>query len=84
MVDGLLVVTPYYNKATQNGLYEHYKEIAAGVDLPIIMYNVPGRTGCNILAPTAARIFKEIDNVVGIKEATGNISQVAKLMSLTI
>jgi 4-hydroxy-tetrahydrodipicolinate synthase len=82
-VDGLLVVTPYYNKATQNGLYEHYKEIAAGVDLPIIMYNVPGRTGCNILAPTAARIFKEIDNVVGIKEATGNISQVAKLMSLT-
>ena len=63
--------------------YEHYKEIAASVDLPIIMYNVPGRTGCNILAPTAAKIFKEIDNVVGIKEATGNISQVAKLMSLT-
>ena len=82
-VDGLLVVTPYYNKATQNGLYEHYKEIAASVDLPIIMYNVPSRTGCNILAPTAAKIFKEIDNVVGIKEATGNISQVAKLMSLT-
>lgn len=82
-VDGLLVVTPYYNKATQNGLYEHYKEIAASVDLPIIMYNVPSRTGCNILAPTAAKIFKDIDNVVGIKEATGNISQVAKLMSLT-
>lgn len=82
-VDGLLVVTPYYNKATQNGLYEHYKEIAASVDLPIIMYNVPGRTGCNILAPTAAKIFKDVDNIVGIKEATGNISQVAKLMSLT-
>ncbi len=81
--DGLLVVTPYYNKATQNGLYEHYKEIASNVDLPIIMYNVPGRTGCNILAPTAAKIFKDIENVVGIKEATGNISQVAKLMSLT-
>ena len=81
--DGLLIVTPYYNKATQNGLYEHYKEIAASVDLPIIMYNVPSRTGCNILAPTAAKIFKDIDNVVGIKEATGNISQVAKLMSLT-
>ena len=82
-VDACLVVTPYYNKATQNGLYEHYKEIAASVDLPIIMYNVPSRTGCNILAPTAAKIFKDIDNVVGIKEATGNISQVAKLMSLT-
>ena len=81
--DGLLVVTPYYNKATQNGLYEHYKMVASSVDLPIIMYNVPSRTGCNILAPTAARIFKDIDNVVGIKEATGSISQVAKLMSLT-
>lgn len=81
--DALLVVTPYYNKATQNGLYEHYREIAASVDIPIIMYNVPGRTGCNILAPTAAKIYKDIDNIVGIKEATGNISQVAKLMSLT-
>ena len=81
--DALLVVTPYYNKATQNGLYDHYKEIAASVDLPIIMYNVPGRTGCNILAPTAAKLYKDIENIVGIKEATGNISQVAKLMSLT-
>lgn len=80
--DGLLVVTPYYNKATQNGLYEHYMEIAKSVDVPIIMYNVPGRTGCNILPATAVKLVKAADNIVGIKEATGNISQVAKLMSL--
>jgi 4-hydroxy-tetrahydrodipicolinate synthase len=80
--DGLLVVTPYYNKATQNGLYEHYLEIAKSVDLPIIMYNVPSRTGCNILPATAVKIAKAADNIVGIKEATGNISQAAKLMAL--
>lgn len=80
--DALLVVTPYYNKATQNGLYEHYKAVAQSVKLPIIMYNVPSRTGCNILPATAVKIAKEIDNVVAIKEATGNISQVAKLMAL--
>ena len=81
--DGLLVVTPYYNKATQKGLIEHYKEIAAAVSLPIIMYNVPSRTGCNILPATAAALYKEVDNIVGIKEASGNISQVAELMALT-
>lgn len=82
--DGLLVVTPYYNKATQKGLIEHYKAVANSVDsTPIIMYNVPGRTGCNILPETAATLVKNVDNIVGIKEATGNISQVAKLMSLT-
>lgn len=81
-VDGLLVVTPYYNKATQQGLYEHYKTIAAAVSLPIIMYNVPSRTGCNILPETAARLGKEVGNIVGIKEASGNISQVATLSSL--
>lgn len=80
--DALLVVTPYYNKATQKGLYEHYKAVAQSVKLPIIMYNVPSRTGCNILPATAVKIAKEIDNVVAIKEATGNISQVAKLMAL--
>lgn len=80
--DGLLVVTPYYNKATQNGLYDHYVEIAKSVDLPIIMYNVPSRTGCNILPATAVKIVKGTDNVVAIKEATGSISQVAKLMAL--
>lgn len=81
-VDGLLIVTPYYNKATQKGLVQHYTAIAKEVDVPIIMYNVPSRTGCNILPETAVELAKNVDNIVGIKEATGNISQVAKLMSL--
>lgn len=81
--DGLLVVTPYYNKATQKGLISHYTDIAKSVDLPIIIYNVPGRTGCNILPPTVATLVKEVDNIVGIKEASGNIAQVAQLMHLT-
>ena len=81
--DGLLVVTPYYNKGTQNGLIRHYTTIANAVDKPIIMYNVPSRTGCNLLPPTVAALFKEVENIVGIKEATGNISQVAKVMELT-
>lgn len=74
-VDGCLVVTPYYNKASQKGLYKHYEAIAKAIDIPIIMYNVPGRTGCNILPETAVRIAKDIDNVVAIKAATGNIAQ---------
>lgn len=78
--DGLLVVTPYYNKATQGGLIAHYTDIAKAVDAPIIMYNVPGRTGCNIQPKTAVTLAKNIDNIVGIKEASGNISQVASLM----
>ncbi len=78
-VDGLLVVTPFYNKATQNGLYAHYKEVAKAVSLPIIMYNVPSRTGCNIAPETAVRLAMDCENIVGIKEASGNISQVAKL-----
>ena len=81
-VDGLLIVTPFYNKATQNGLYAHYAAIAGAVKLPIIMYNVPSRTGCNIQPQTAARLGKDFDNIAGIKEASGNISQVAKLKSL--
>lgn len=80
--DALLVVTPYYNKATQKGLAEHFKAIAESVSIPVIMYNVPGRTGCNIEPATAVKLAKEVDNIVGIKEASGNISQVAKLMSL--
>lgn len=81
--DGLLIVTPFYNKATQNGLYEHYRSIASNVDLPIIMYNVPSRTGCNLLPETAARLGRDIDQIVGVKEASGNISQVAKLVQLS-
>ncbi|MBQ8184366.1 MAG: 4-hydroxy-tetrahydrodipicolinate synthase [Lachnospiraceae bacterium] len=81
--DGLLVVTPYYNKATQKGLIAHYTAVANSVKLPIIMYNVPGRTGCNIQPETAAYLVKNVENIVGIKEASGNISQVAKLMQLT-
>lgn len=81
--DGLLVVTPYYNKATQKGLIEHFTDVAKSVDLPIIMYNVPGRTGCNILPKTVAHLVKNVDNIVGIKEASGNIAQVASLMNLT-
>lgn len=81
--DALLIVTPYYNKATQKGLIAHYTAIAESVNLPIIMYNVPSRTGCNILPETAAHLVKNVKNIVGVKEASGNISQVAKLMRLT-
>lgn len=82
-VDGLLVVTPYYNKATQKGLYEHFKIIADAVKVPIILYNIPGRTGgVNINPETVVKLCTEVDNIVGVKDATGNISQVAKLMSI--
>lgn len=81
--DGLLVVTPYYNKATQKGLIEHYKAIAREADAPIILYSVASRTGCNIEPATVAALVKEVDNIVGVKEASGNISQVAKIMQLT-
>ena len=80
--DGLLVVTPYYNKATQEGLFLHYKAISDSVNIPVIMYNVPSRTGVNILPQTAVRIAKECKNVVAIKEASGNISQIATLAAL--
>lgn len=81
-VDGVLLVTPYYNKATQNGLFEHFTTIAKEINVPIILYNVPSRTGCNISPETAVRIAKAAKNVVGIKEASGNIGQVAKLARL--
>ena len=81
-VDGVLVVTPYYNKATQPGLISHYGQIAEATKVPIIMYNVPGRTGCNILPETVAALVKKYDNIVGIKEATGNVAQAVKLMDL--
>jgi 4-hydroxy-tetrahydrodipicolinate synthase len=75
-VDGILSVTPYYNKATQEGLYQHYKAIASAVPLPIIVYNVPGRTAVNVETATLKRLA-EIDNIVGVKEASGNIGQMA-------
>lgn len=80
-VDGLLIVTPYYNKTTQKGLIKHYKEIASSVNIPIILYNVPSRTGVNIEPKTCLELSK-IKNIVAIKEASGNISQVAKIASL--
>ena len=80
--DGLLLVTPYYNKATQDGLYAHYRKIASATKLPCIVYNVPSRTGTNILPETIARLAKDQENIVAIKEASGNISQVAKVSAL--
>ena len=81
--DGLLLVTPYYNKATQAGLIAHYTAVAKEAKAPIIMYSVASRTGCNIEPATVAALVKNVDNIVGIKEASGNISQVARIMSLT-
>ncbi len=80
--DGLLLVSPYYNKATQKGLYAHFKAIADSVKIPCILYNVPGRTGCNILPETIVKLCNDVENIVGVKEASGNISQIAKLMNL--
>lgn len=82
--DALLVVSPYYNKGTQEGMFLHMKAVADAVPaVPVILYNVPSRTGGNILPETAARAVKEVSNIVGIKEASGNISQIVKLMTLT-
>ncbi|GBD87249.1 4-hydroxy-tetrahydrodipicolinate synthase [bacterium BMS3Abin03] len=80
--DGLLIVNPYYNKGTQASLVEHYKFIAERAKLPIILYNVPSRTGMNILPETAIKIHKANPNVVAVKEASGNISQIAHLISI--
>ena len=80
--DALLAVTPYYNKCTQKGLIDYYTKIAESVSIPIIMYNVPGRTGVNILPQTAVKLAREVKNIVAIKEASGNIGQVVKLASI--
>jgi 4-hydroxy-tetrahydrodipicolinate synthase len=79
--NGILSVAPYYNKPTQEGLYQHYRAIASATSLPIILYNIPGRTGVNIEPSTVARLA-ELDNIVGVKEATGNISQMAVVLDL--
>ncbi|MCL2865088.1 MAG: 4-hydroxy-tetrahydrodipicolinate synthase [Lachnospiraceae bacterium] len=80
--DAALVVTPYYNKATQNGLINHFESIAANIKLPIIMYNIPGRTGIGMAAHTIAHLIKHVDNIVGVKESTGDIGFVARTMNL--
>ena len=79
--DAVLVVTPYYNKATQNGLYQHFMAVADASTVPVILYNVPGRTGCNLLPKTVARLA-EHENIVAIKEATGNMAQMVEIMHL--
>ncbi len=80
--DGVLLVTPYYNKATQEGLYAHFSAVADAINIPIILYNVPSRTGCNIQPETAVRLCREKKNIVGIKDATGNIAQTSRMMQL--
>ncbi|MCR5469266.1 MAG: 4-hydroxy-tetrahydrodipicolinate synthase [Lachnospiraceae bacterium] len=80
--DGLLLVTPYYNKATQEGLIAHYTKVAKAVKTPIILYNVPGRTGCNILPETVAYLVKNEPNIVALKDATGNMTQTSRTMNL--
>lgn len=81
--DGLLLVSPYYNKSTQKGLIAHYTAIAEAVNIPIILYNIAGRTGVNIQPETIAYLVKNVENIVGVKEASGNISQVAEIVALT-
>lgn len=81
--DGLLIVTPYYNKATQKGLEKHYGAISDSVDIPILMYNVPSRTGCNINPETAINIVRNNENIIGIKEASGKLAQVKELAKLS-
>lgn len=81
--DGLLLVSPYYNKSTQKGLKAHFTEIAKSVKLPILLYNVPSRTGVNIEPETIVDLCKSVDNIVGVKEASGNFSAIAKIASLS-
>lgn len=79
--DGVLMITPYYNKPTQEGLYQHFKKVAEAVDIPVVLYNVPGRTGVNMVPSTVARL-RSVGNIVGIKEATGDMKQVSELIRL--
>ncbi|MFV7790500.1 4-hydroxy-tetrahydrodipicolinate synthase [Aliarcobacter lanthieri] len=79
--DGILSIAPYYNKPTQEGLYQHYKAIAQSVDIPFVLYNVPGRTGVDLLPETAIRLFDDIENIKGIKEATGSLERATSIIS---
>ena len=78
--DAVLVVAPFYNKPTQHGLYAHFRAIAEAVDLPIVVYNVPGRTSCNIAAATTLRLARDCENIVAVKEASGNLSQIMEIL----
>lgn len=78
--DAVLVVAPYYNKPTQQGLYAHFRAVAEGVDLPIVIYNVPGRTSCNISAETTLRLARDCENIVAVKEASGNMAQIMEIL----
>ena len=81
-VDGVLLVSPYYNKATQNGLYQHFKATADSIKIPVILYNIQGRTGVNIQPATIVKLVKDVENIVAVKEASGNISQIAQILAL--
>lgn len=81
--DAALLITPYYNKPTQEGLFQHFKAISNEVSIPIIAYNVPGRTGCNLNAHTLARIYKNVPHVIGVKEASGDINQMSNILEYT-
>ena len=80
--DGALVVVPYYNKPTQEGLYQHFKQIASQVDIPIILYNIPGRSVVNMAPETVARLARDFKNIIGVKEATGSVPQASKVIQL--
>ena len=82
--DAVLIVTPYYNKATQKGLIAHYTSVANSIKVPVIMYNVPSRTGCGLNPETIAHLVKNVDNIVGLKDATGDLSHAAKTMNLCV
>ena len=79
-IDGILSVAPYYNKPTQRGLFQHFKSIANCSPVPVIMYNVPGRTGCNLTADTCIELAKECENIAGVKEASGDLAQIMKII----
>ncbi|MCV3470939.1 4-hydroxy-tetrahydrodipicolinate synthase [Campylobacter sp. CNRCH_2015_0814] len=79
--DGILSVTPYYNKPTQEGLYLHYKKIAKSIDIPVLLYNVPGRTGCELQTETIIRLFRDCENIYGVKEASGSIDKCVDLLA---